>query len=144
MANIDRDDIRAAAEKYKNWGKWGPDDEIGTLTINGNLLLQSNATNHFQLGADTVAGTDYDTIVLQDDDLTLDGTFNVDQEAGFDAVDGDYLLIDYGTGTLTDNDVVVTGIAGDYWIDTRTAGKVWLHTGELEPPPPAGTVVLFR
>src|ERR1700722_16261586 len=26
-----RDDLRAAAEKYKNWGKWGPDDEIGTL-----------------------------------------------------------------------------------------------------------------
>src|ERR687892_1803858 len=24
-------DMRAAAEKYKNWGKWGPDDEIGTL-----------------------------------------------------------------------------------------------------------------
>src|ERR1043166_8643129 len=24
------DDL-AAAEKYKNWGKWGPDDEIGTL-----------------------------------------------------------------------------------------------------------------
>ena len=23
--------IREAAEKYKNWGKWGPDDEIGTL-----------------------------------------------------------------------------------------------------------------
>ena len=33
MANIDRDDIRAAAEKYKNWGKWGPDDEIGTLNF---------------------------------------------------------------------------------------------------------------
>jgi kynurenine formamidase len=31
MAKIDRDDIRKAAEKYKNWGKWGPDDEIGTL-----------------------------------------------------------------------------------------------------------------
>ena len=31
MAKIDRDDIRAAAEKYKNWGKWGADDEIGTL-----------------------------------------------------------------------------------------------------------------
>src|ERR1700733_3310614 len=28
---ITRDDLRAAAEKYKNWGKWGPDDEIGTL-----------------------------------------------------------------------------------------------------------------
>src|SRR5918996_6022531 len=24
-------DLRAAAEKYKNWGKWGDDDEIGTL-----------------------------------------------------------------------------------------------------------------
>jgi kynurenine formamidase len=26
-----RQDLRDAAEKYKNWGKWGPDDEIGTL-----------------------------------------------------------------------------------------------------------------
>ena len=23
--------MRDAAEKYKNWGKWGPNDEIGTL-----------------------------------------------------------------------------------------------------------------
>src|SRR5262249_55453493 len=28
---LNRDDLRKAAEKYKNWGKWGPDDEIGTL-----------------------------------------------------------------------------------------------------------------
>jgi kynurenine formamidase len=28
---ITQDDLRAAAEKYKNWGKWGPNDEIGTL-----------------------------------------------------------------------------------------------------------------
>ncbi len=21
------------AEKYKNWGRWGPDDEIGTLNF---------------------------------------------------------------------------------------------------------------
>jgi kynurenine formamidase len=26
-----RQDLRVAAEKYKNWGKWGPNDEIGTL-----------------------------------------------------------------------------------------------------------------
>ena len=25
------DVVRAAVEKYRNWGKWGPDDEIGTL-----------------------------------------------------------------------------------------------------------------
>jgi kynurenine formamidase len=26
-----RQDLRNAADKYKNWGKWGPNDEIGTL-----------------------------------------------------------------------------------------------------------------
>lgn len=29
---VTRQDMREAAEKYKNWGKWGPDDEIGTLS----------------------------------------------------------------------------------------------------------------
>ena len=28
---ITRQDLRDAAEKFKNWGKWGPNDEIGTL-----------------------------------------------------------------------------------------------------------------
>jgi kynurenine formamidase len=28
---LTRDDLRKAAEKYKNWGRWGPQDEIGTL-----------------------------------------------------------------------------------------------------------------
>src|SRR5215216_262744 len=28
---LTREDLRQAADKYKNWGKWGPDDEIGTL-----------------------------------------------------------------------------------------------------------------
>ncbi len=28
---VTRQDLRDAAEKYRNWGKWGPDDEIGTL-----------------------------------------------------------------------------------------------------------------
>ena len=30
---ITRQDLTDAAEKYKNWGKWGPDDEIGTLNF---------------------------------------------------------------------------------------------------------------
>ena len=25
--------LRATAEKCKNWGRWGPDDEIGTLNF---------------------------------------------------------------------------------------------------------------
>jgi hypothetical protein len=28
---ISREDVREAAEKYKNWGKWGPNDEVGAL-----------------------------------------------------------------------------------------------------------------
>ena len=28
---VTRKDLSDASEKYKNWGKWGPDDEIGTL-----------------------------------------------------------------------------------------------------------------
>src|SRR5260221_76287 len=28
---VTRQDMREAAEKYKNWGKWGPNDEVGTL-----------------------------------------------------------------------------------------------------------------
>src|SRR5438477_9437278 len=28
---LTRADLREAAERYKSWGKWGPDDEIGTL-----------------------------------------------------------------------------------------------------------------
>src|SRR5438046_6177998 len=28
---LTREDLRQAAERYKNWGKWGPTDEIGTL-----------------------------------------------------------------------------------------------------------------
>ena len=31
MRKVTRDDLRKAAEQYKNWGKWGPEDEIGTL-----------------------------------------------------------------------------------------------------------------
>src|SRR5438132_2903009 len=28
---LTRQDLRDAAEKFKNWGRWGPHDEIGTL-----------------------------------------------------------------------------------------------------------------
>ena len=30
-AKVTMQDIQSAAERLKNWGKWGPDDEIGTL-----------------------------------------------------------------------------------------------------------------
>ena len=30
---LTRKDVHAAAKKYKNWGRWGKDDEIGTLNF---------------------------------------------------------------------------------------------------------------
>ena len=38
---ITRQDLRDAAEKYKNWGKWGPNDEIGTLNFTHRLRTSS-------------------------------------------------------------------------------------------------------
>src|SRR5215471_8589008 len=39
---ITRQDLRDAAEKYRNWGKWGPNDEIGTLNHTGPQGAKSN------------------------------------------------------------------------------------------------------
>ena len=41
----DIDTVRALAERYSNWGRWGPDDELGTL-------------NHIQ-ASDVVAAWDW-------------------------------------------------------------------------------------
>ena len=32
LRKLTLDDLHAAAGRLKNWGKWGPDDQIGTLT----------------------------------------------------------------------------------------------------------------
>ena len=31
MAKLTRDDVLKKADELKNWGKWGPDDELGVL-----------------------------------------------------------------------------------------------------------------
>lgn len=43
MATGDHDDrLRAAAAKYSNWGKWGPDDQLGTVNyITPELILEA-------------------------------------------------------------------------------------------------------
>ena len=32
-SKLNMDILRETAEKCKNWGRWGPDDEIGTLNF---------------------------------------------------------------------------------------------------------------
>ena len=39
---VTRQDLADAADKYKNWGKWGPDDEIGTLNnVTANDIIEA-------------------------------------------------------------------------------------------------------
>jgi kynurenine formamidase len=44
MKKITRDNLRQAAERFKNWGKWGPQDEIGTLNYTRPEDIVSAAT----------------------------------------------------------------------------------------------------
>lgn len=37
------DPIREAVEKYRNWGKWGPDDELGTLNYITPEVIRNSA-----------------------------------------------------------------------------------------------------
>jgi len=57
---FDIDHLRAAAEKCKNWGKWGPDDQIGTLNyvepddiINAGKLVRKGKTFSLALDFDS-------------------------------------------------------------------------------------------
>ena len=31
MAKLTKEDVLTKAEQLKNWGKWGPDDQLGAL-----------------------------------------------------------------------------------------------------------------
>jgi len=121
---------------------------VGTLTIDGDLLLDNDSQLDFQLGrdygVDNGPGVSYDTIVLLSD-LTLDGSLNVTQEAGFNTDNGIYELIS-GIDTLKNNGLETTGLDGvDHWIDTTQEGYVYLRTGETGPPeiPEPGTMLLL-
>jgi len=57
---FDIDHLREAAEKCKNWGKWGPDDQIGTLNyvepediINAGKLVRKGKTFSLALDFDS-------------------------------------------------------------------------------------------
>ncbi|MGI9426031.1 MAG: hypothetical protein ACR2PA_22840 [Hyphomicrobiaceae bacterium] len=43
--NVSREAIYKAAEELSNWGRWGSDDQIGTL----NLITQDDIINASQL-----------------------------------------------------------------------------------------------
>ena len=126
-----------------------PGNLIGTLTFQNNLTLNPGATNNFELGTNTTAGTTYDQVVVagtlnvngigwSDFSFSTNSTFGVGSYRLFHATTalsgslGAAISGSVGslTGTLTldaiNKDVVLTvgteSIASGVWIRTLTGG----------------------
>lgn len=116
-------------------GTIAPGTSIGTLTIDGNLTLESGAV--LALEVDDPSSSDQ---VAVGGDLTLDGTAEIIDPGGLEA--GVYTLLTH-TGELTDNGLDLTGLpAGlEAAIDTSEPGEVRLVVqGDPEPALPVSTL----
>ena len=93
----------------------------GTLTV-GNLSLGAGSLLNFDLKILGAVGGDSDLIIVTNN-LTLDGTLNVNALTGFGT--GTYRLINYG-GVLINNGLLAGTAPTDfsYLIDTATSGQV--------------------
>ena len=119
------------------------DGGAGTLTINGELVLDDTTQLNFSLDTPNLVGGVND-LVQVNGNLTLDGVLDITQLSGFD--DGTYRLFNY-TGTLTDNGLFV-GNPVRYQLDLSTIGQVNLVVVPI-PEPSTGLlllagIILFR
>ncbi|MDP2123934.1 MAG: autotransporter domain-containing protein, partial [Parvibaculum sp.] len=89
----------------------------GTLTIDGDLLLNASSIASFELGAAGVVGGALNDLVNVGGLLTLDGTLNIDP-----ATTGHYRLFNYGT--LLDNGATVVSTLGTGTLQLATANQV--------------------
>ncbi|MEX0643203.1 MAG: autotransporter-associated beta strand repeat-containing protein [Pirellulales bacterium] len=92
-----------------NGGTLAPGTSAGTLTLDTSVVMNSMSTLAYELAAnDTTPGGGVNDLLVVGTDVTLDGTLNVTEIAGFgtfaaDAVEGDkWKLITY-SGTLTNS-----------------------------------------
>ncbi|OHT20322.1 Autotransporter-associated beta strand repeat protein [Sphingomonas haloaromaticamans] len=110
-------------------GHLAPGNSPGTLTINGDLALDSGAFLDFELGQANVVGGALNDLVEVQGNLTLDGTLTVSAPAGGSFGLGLYRLFNY-SGTLTDNGL---DVGSGLTVQTAVAGQVnLLNTGGLE------------
>jgi fibronectin-binding autotransporter adhesin len=122
----------------------------GTLTINGDLVLDAASRLNYRLGQAGAVGGALNDLLVVHGDLTLDGVLNVTQSAGGTFGPGAYRLINYD-GTLHDQGLslgVLSG-SGTRSIQTAVANQVNLvfaapaagggggvTPGEPQPPKP--------
>jgi autotransporter family porin len=108
-----------------NGGHLAPGDSPGTLTVNGNLILNSGAALDYELGAANTAGGTLNDLTVVNGNLTLAGTLNVTQSTDGTFGPGLYRLIDY-SGTLTNNGLNIGSMptGGPYFVQTAVANQV--------------------
>ncbi|SFU11553.1 autotransporter-associated beta strand repeat-containing protein [Mesorhizobium sp. YR577] len=96
-------------------GTFAAGNSPGTLTVDGDLVLNSGSTSVFELGTDGVAGGPTNDLVIVDGDLTLGGTLETPN-----AVTGYYRLFNVGGGITGSFDDLPT----DAIISTAVANQV--------------------
>ncbi|MBB6428147.1 autotransporter outer membrane beta-barrel domain-containing protein, partial [Sphingopyxis sp. JAI128] len=95
-------------------------NDVGTLTINGNLALSAGSVLDYEFGQANVAGGALNDLVNVGGDLTLDGTINVSAPAGGSFGPGIYRAFNYG-GTLTDNGLTFGTMPAGSMVSVQTA-----------------------
>lgn len=101
----------------------------GTLTINGNLTLDSASYLAMQFGQAGTAGGALNDLIDVKGNLTLNGTLDVTETVGGSYGPGIYRILSYG-GSLIDNGLDVGTLpSGSGAIQTSVAGQVNLLAG---------------
>ncbi|GHB89883.1 PEP-CTERM sorting domain-containing protein [Cerasicoccus arenae] len=114
---------------------------VGILNVNLNLTLEDTTLLEFQLGADDVAGTDYDALAIIGS-FILDGILNITELDGFGA--GTYRIATFNSGELTDNGLSIgTAPSGyDYTFDANDLGGYVDLTVAAVPEPSTYALIL--
>ncbi|WP_430391400.1 autotransporter-associated beta strand repeat-containing protein [Dyella sp. 20L07] len=116
-----------------NGGTLSPGDAPGTLTINGNLVLNPTSISAFQFGQAYTVGGNLNDLVNVGGNLTLDGTLNVNEPSGGTFAPGVYRVFNYA-GSLTNNVLQIGTLppgtdASTVLVQTAIANQVNLVNG---------------
>jgi fibronectin-binding autotransporter adhesin len=108
-----------------NGGVLSPGDAgAGTLTVNGNLSLNSGSALDYQFGQANTPGGALNDLTVVHGNLTLAGALHVSTTAGGSFGPGVYRVFNYA-GTLTNNGLSIgSAPAGTYYMQTSIANQV--------------------
>lgn len=113
-------------------GRIAPGNPVGTLQT-ATLSLRSDALLEMDLAEPGVVGGGVNDLIEIDGNLVLDGTVEVDPQAGFE--EGTYTLITYSLAMKDRGLTVAPDPRFDGWIDTSQPGQVNLVVDVVHPLP---------